>query len=61
MQKIIQDVLKAEADAIRGIPAANPFVECVELFLESKQKGGKLVISGVGKDYAENNPGCTES
>ncbi len=49
MQKIIQDVLKAEADAIRGIPAANPFVECVELFLESKQKGGKLVISGVGK------------
>lgn len=49
MQKIIQDVLIAEADAIRGIPAANPFVECVGLFLESRRKGGKLVISGVGK------------
>ena len=49
MQKIIQDVLQAEISAIRGIPATNPFVECVELFLESKRMGGKLVISGVGK------------
>ena len=49
MQKIIQDVLQAEISAIRGIPATNPFVECFELFLESKRMGGKLVISGVGK------------
>ena len=49
MQKIIQDVLQAEINAICGIPATNPFVECVELFLESKRMGGKLVISGVGK------------
>ena len=49
MLKMIQDVLEAEANAIRGIPATNPFVECVELFLEAKGKGGKLVISGVGK------------
>ena len=33
MQKIIQDVLQAEINAIRGIPAMNTFVECVELFL----------------------------
>lgn len=49
MQKIIQDVLEAEINAIRGIPTTNPFVECVELFLASKHKGGKLVISGIGK------------
>ena len=46
---MIQDVLEAEAKAIRNIPATNPFVECVELFLETKRNGGKLVISGVGK------------
>ena len=46
---MIQDVLEAEANAIRNIPSTNPFVECVELFLEAKRNGGKLVISGVGK------------
>ena len=46
---MIQDVLEAEAAAIRNIPATNPFVECVELFLQAKRNGGKLVISGVGK------------
>lgn len=46
---MIQDVLEAEANAIRNIPATNPFVECVELFLEAKRNGGKLIISGVGK------------
>ena len=49
MLKMIQDVLAAEAQAIQSIPADNPFVECVAIFLESKHKGGKLVISGVGK------------
>lgn len=49
MLKMIQDVLDAEANAIRNIPSTNPFVECVELFLEAKRNGGKLVISGVGK------------
>ena len=47
--QIIQGVLEAEINAIRGIPTTNPFVECVELFLASKHKGGKMVISGVGK------------
>lgn len=49
MLKMIQDVLNAEAEAIRSIPANNPFVDCVELFLDARRLGGKLVISGVGK------------
>ena len=49
MQEIIQGVLEAEIMAISSIPTMNPFSECVELFLESKRMGGKLVISGVGK------------
>ena len=46
---MIQDALEAEANAIRNIPATNPFVEWVALFLEAKRNGGKLIISGVGK------------
>lgn len=49
MLKVVQDVLNAEAAAILNIPDANPFVPCVELFLAGRQRGGKLVISGVGK------------
>lgn len=49
MLKIIQDVLAAEVTAILNIPESNPFAACIQLFLESKRKGGKLVISGVGK------------
>jgi arabinose-5-phosphate isomerase len=49
MIKMIRDVLAAEVAAIQSIPDDNPFVECVSLFLESKHRGGKLVISGVGK------------
>lgn len=45
----IQSVINAEIDAIRGIPVNNPFVDCVTLFLDAKNRGGKLVISGVGK------------
>ena len=49
MQKLIQDVLAAEAKAISSIPDQNPFEQCAELFLRAKANGGKLVISGVGK------------
>lgn len=49
MIKMIRDVLAAEAEAVMSIPDNNPFVECVTLFLDSKHRGGKLVISGVGK------------
>ena len=49
MQKLIQDVLAAEAKAISSISDQNPFEQCTELFLRAKANGGKLVISGVGK------------
>ena len=49
MENFIRDVLSAEAQAIRNIPMANPFVDCVNLFLKAKANGGKIVISGVGK------------
>jgi arabinose-5-phosphate isomerase len=49
MLTMIQDILKAEAEAILNIPAENPFVDCVSLFLSIKHKGGKVVIAGVGK------------
>lgn len=49
MLKVIQDVLEAESKAILNIPDSNPFVQVVELFLETKRSGGKVVISGVGK------------
>lgn len=49
MIKMIRDVLSAEAAAIQSIPDDNPFAECVALFLDAKRRGGKLVISGVGK------------
>ena len=45
----IQQLISDEVDAIRGIPADNPFVECVELFLRARSMGGKIVVSGVGK------------
>lgn len=49
MQEIIQGVLEAEVKALWDIPTTNPFLESVELFLESKRLGDKPVISGVGK------------
>ena len=49
MQKLIQDILAAEAKAISSISDQNPFVQCAELFLRAKENGGKLLISGVGK------------
>jgi hypothetical protein len=33
MLKMIQDVLAAEAQAIQSIPADNPFVECVAIYI----------------------------
>lgn len=42
-------MLEAEAAAIRAIPSDSPFVACVELFIQSKEHGGKIVVAGVGK------------
>ena len=49
MLKMIRDVLAAEAAAIQAIPADNPFVECVSLFLEARHRGGKVIVAGTGK------------
>lgn len=49
MLDIIQDALKTEAEAILSIPVYNPFVDCVSLFLATKHKGAKVILSGVGK------------
>ena len=49
MPQTVKDVLKAESDAILGIPETNPFTACVERFLASRRQGGKLVVCGVGK------------
>lgn len=49
MLQVVKDILVAESNAILNIPESNPFTACVDLFLESRREGGKLVISGVGK------------
>lgn len=49
LPNLIQAVLAAEAEAVRAIPADNPFEACVALFLACAGRGGKVVISGVGK------------
>lgn len=49
MLNTIHEILEAEAAAIRGIPADNPFVKCAALFIEAAKGGGKVVVSGVGK------------
>jgi arabinose-5-phosphate isomerase len=49
VKNFIEGVLEAQASSIRQIPRSNPFEECVRLFLDAKSKGGKLVVSGVGK------------
>ena len=45
----VQDILEAEARAVRAIPADNPFEDSVQCFLASARAGGKAVVSGVGK------------
>ena len=45
----VQDILEAEARAVRAIPADNPFEDSVQCFLASARAGGKVVVSGVGK------------
>jgi len=49
MLNVIQEILEAEAAAIRAIPTDNPFRECAELFIATAKVGGKVVVIGVGK------------
>jgi arabinose-5-phosphate isomerase len=50
MKQEIQQILVAEAKAIRHIPVTDSFKKAVELIYQTvHQKGGKVVASGMGK------------
>jgi len=50
MQNAIQQLFEQEAEAIRNIPIDDNFEKAVELIYQHvHQKGGKLVVSGMGK------------
>ena len=50
MKKEIQQILDAEAKAIRNIPVTGQFGKAVELIYRAvHKKGGKVVASGMGK------------
>jgi arabinose-5-phosphate isomerase len=50
MKEEIQQILDAEAKAIRNIPVSNHFSKAIDLIYRTVHKnGGKLVVSGMGK------------
>lgn len=50
MKEIIRSILQREADAILNLPVTDDYEKAVALIVEQvHQKGGKLVISGMGK------------
>ena len=49
MLKTIQEILIHEAEAIRNIPVTEEYEKAVNLIIESKNRHGKLVTSGMGK------------
>lgn len=50
IKKTMTDILRAEAEAISNIPVTEDYRRAVELIIERvKQRGGKLVTSGMGK------------
>jgi arabinose-5-phosphate isomerase len=50
MKKNIRQLLTAEAEAIQNIPVTAAFEETVELIFQNvHRKGGKLIVSGMGK------------
>jgi len=50
MKKNIRQLLTAEAEAIQNIPVTATFEETVELIFQNvHRKGGKLIVSGMGK------------
>jgi arabinose-5-phosphate isomerase len=50
MHNIIKNCLEAEARAIMNIPADDTFVKAIDVFYHHvHEKGGKLVVSGMGK------------
>lgn len=50
IKETIQSIIKAESDAIQNIPITDAYDRAVALIVEQVHvKGGKLVISGMGK------------
>ncbi len=50
MKEIIKSILEREAQAILNLPVTDEYEKAVSLIVEQvSQKGGKLVISGMGK------------
>lgn len=50
MKEIIRSILQREADAILNIPITDDYEKAVDLIIEQvHHKGGKLVVSGMGK------------
>ncbi|MEG1585647.1 MAG: SIS domain-containing protein [Bacteroidales bacterium] len=50
MKEIIRSILQREADAILNLPVTDDYERAVSLIVEQvHNKGGKLVISGMGK------------
>ena len=50
-QKMIADIMAAEIKAIANVPTSNPYLACVNLFLNSKEQGGKVVVVGLGQSH----------
>lgn len=50
MKEIIRSILQREADAILNLPITDDYEKAVSLIVEQvNHKGGKLVVSGMGK------------
>lgn len=50
MEDIIRSVLSREADAIRAIPVTEAYEKVIDLiYTRVHKKGGKLIVSGMGK------------
>ncbi len=50
MEKAIQEILKAEAEAVMNIPVTDAFEKTVEIIYNHvHEKGGKIIMSGMGK------------
>ena len=50
VQTLMRDILEAEARAVASIPVTDGYQQAVDLIVEHvKERGGKLVTSGMGK------------
>ncbi len=50
IEKLMESIIAAEADALRKIPVSSAYADAVELIVDRvARKGGKLITSGMGK------------